>query len=169
MGLPIHEQPLPWTTTYILFNGHAFRANRNRFECLARKTRCCDGILKPVEMYFWLKTALDTLHNEAEHLASGANTPAPSDWPGAQGRRCYTSPGIGRLPNNPEAQASLLCWGKLPAAESLGELFAWLLLLPLFRIFFYLPLNSSRSTNKQATKSCIPFSGMVPQAYLLRT
>lgn len=166
MGLPTHEQPLPRTTTHILLNGHAFRANCNQFECLARKTWCFDGIPEPVEMYFWLKTALDTLYNEAECLTSGANTPAPSDGPGAQGRRCYTSPGIGWLPNNPEAQASLLCWGKLPAAES-GELFAWLLLLLLFRIFFYLPLNSSRSTtNKQATKSCIPFSGMVPRAYI---
>lgn len=41
----------------------------------------------------------------------------------------------GWLPNNPEAQVGLLCWEKLPAAES-RKLFAWLLLLLLFCIFF---------------------------------
>lgn len=62
-------------------------------------------------MYFWLKAVLDTLHNEAGCLTSGANTPAPSDWPGAQGRRHSASPGRGWLPNNPRPKPASCAGG----------------------------------------------------------
>lgn len=86
-------------------------------------------------MYFWLKKALNGLRNAAERLTSGANTPAPSDWPRARGRS-YSSPGRGWLPNNPEAQASLLCWGQRHALQLKAENFCLASLTALVFFFF---------------------------------
>lgn len=134
-----------------------------------QETPQCEGVPQPIEVYFWLKTALNTLRNEAECLTSGAHTPAPLDWPGAQGRY-YSSPGRGWIPNNPEAQASRLCWGKRskqPAAEY-QELLLGFSYCPCFLCSLPPPpLYPSSSTSKQTTKSCIPFSSIVPQAYIL--
>lgn len=146
----------PPHTTHILLNGRAFQANCNQFECLARKTWCCDGIPEPAEMYFWLETALDTLYNGAECLTSGANTPVPSDWPSAQGRRYYASPGRGWLPNNPEAQASLLRWRKLPAAGS-TELLLGFCYRPCSEFSFTCRLShQDQQTSRQGSLASLP-------------
>lgn len=43
------------------------------------------GMSEPAELQFWLKTALNDLHNKAGHLTSQSNTPAFSDLPGKTG------------------------------------------------------------------------------------